>query len=254
MNECATPAVYYTNELFEYTSPIPTMPLINERLCIDCSTPLGNVHGNTKYCPNCKIEARKEKDRRASRKYYKQNKKHVMLRKPGTTTLNVHPNPDFEREAEIISNEKKRIIGMRTSTKKRKQKGLPKNSVINYTDNNSNSSIIEYGDPQPLGTLLTHNFAKFNDYTNTSTDLIMKHAFKGRECPECDNSSDFHKDRIRAEITCTSCGLVLVGTESNIEYPWKITYTHINCPKCDSHITYDLKSHLERCSNCGYLI
>lgn len=64
-----------------------------------------------KYCSrDCRIEARRESNREATRKYRKmkqndENRGHLL----GESHINEHPSSDFKKEYIIVRNEKRRL-------------------------------------------------------------------------------------------------------------------------------------------------
>ena len=226
------------------------MSKVKTKKCSWCGKEFEIYHHAQKYCcEEHRKEANTENVRKAKTGYYFRNKKSIILKQLGTTTMGIHPNPDFKREQTIISKEKKRTFtssnykGVQTYNKGR----------IKFTF--TNPSIENY----QLGTLKTHNYANFNDYSSQHTNLILKQNIK--HCPEC--KSDFIvKDKTHAEVSCGSCGLVLLGPPTHgIVYPWKNTACPINeIPDYDT--TYHPYPKVERnlfnenvnvvCKSCFY--
>lgn len=151
---------------------------------------------NKQYCDSrCRYNSILESNRKSRKKYYQNNKKKSILSQLGTTTLSKHPNPDFEREEEIIKNEKKRTF----HTTKYK-KALTNNNI--WIDN---TQTLEYGESQPCGIQNTHNYATFDDYYHTSKHYLLKD--KGK-CPECGCPDNYKTD---IDVSCAFCGLILEG-------------------------------------------
>ena len=78
--------------------------------CCYCGGEYEPTHGNQKYCSKeCAAYAKEEQDLKHKLHWYHKNKKRLQETRLGTHNLSPHPNPDPEKEAEIIRYEKKRI-------------------------------------------------------------------------------------------------------------------------------------------------
>jgi hypothetical protein len=180
-------------------------PVTPFKTCEWCNTPFDPTHWNQIYCVDHREEAKKEKDRLRQREYYKRNRKAQILRQLGTTTMSPHPNPDPERELQIVEKEVRRI-SVRTNSKKGKAK-----INVDYHE----PKVLEYGDLTPMGIQVTHNYATFDDYVNTSVSIWMT---SQGPCPECESGKHL-KDFSRCETAC-ECGLLLYGApHPSFKYP-----------------------------------
>ncbi len=78
--------------------------------CAYCGKEFTKTHNRQTYCSDtCRKYARQEKRRQYNYKYYTRNKKRIHQKYTGTCTLAPKPNPDTQREHEIIQNEIERI-------------------------------------------------------------------------------------------------------------------------------------------------
>jgi predicted nucleic acid-binding Zn ribbon protein len=78
--------------------------------CTYCGKPYTKTHNRQQYCSTkCRNNARKEQVNRAWRKWYHKNKKRLYQTQLGTRSIGPKPNPDPQREEQIIKNEVERI-------------------------------------------------------------------------------------------------------------------------------------------------
>ena len=78
--------------------------------CQYCGKEYTKQHNRQVYCsPECRNEARRHKRRKYNYKYYHTNKNRLNHKHIGTRTIGPRPNPNTEREAEIVQNEIERI-------------------------------------------------------------------------------------------------------------------------------------------------
>lgn len=172
--------------------------------CNWCGTPFDPTHWNEQYCEPHREEAKKEKTRLRRRSYYYRNKKAQILSQLGTTTMSPHANPNFDRELEIVEKELKKISVTTNSKGKRK---------VNFDYQEPKN--LEYGDLTPIGIMITHNYATFDDYVQTSISYWMQ---SQGPCPECESGKHL-KDVSRCEVAC-ECGLLLNGApHPSFQYP-----------------------------------
>ena len=83
--------------------------------CAYCGKQYTKQHNRQTYCsPECRKKGDQEKANRRWRKWYHKNKKTLYRKQLGTRTIGPKPNPNPEREAEIISNEKDRILNSKS--------------------------------------------------------------------------------------------------------------------------------------------
>lgn len=84
--------------------------------CSYCGKPFTKTHNRQTYCSDhCRTEARREKRRKYDYKYYRKNKDRINHRRIGTRTIGPKPNPNIEREEQIVRNELDRItLNVRT--------------------------------------------------------------------------------------------------------------------------------------------
>ena len=81
--------------------------------CHYCGKTYTKTHNRQTYCSNeCRKKGYQEKNNNRWRKWYHKNKKNLYQRQLGTRTIGPKPNPDPEREAEIIRNEKERTLSL----------------------------------------------------------------------------------------------------------------------------------------------
>jgi hypothetical protein len=79
--------------------------------CAYCGKPFKKTHNRQKYCtPECSKEAKRRQDRQAWTRWFHKNKKTLYQTQLGTRTIGPKPNPNIEREAEIVHNEKNRTL------------------------------------------------------------------------------------------------------------------------------------------------
>ena len=78
--------------------------------CKWCGKPFTKIHNRQTYCTeHCRKEAEKEHNRNRQLRYYKKNRKIILQKRKGTATIGPRPNPDPNREHEIIRNEIDRL-------------------------------------------------------------------------------------------------------------------------------------------------
>lgn len=78
--------------------------------CAYCGKTFERKHNRQKYCSEeCAYHAHREKHNIRCRRYYYRHKDRINKTKIGTRTIGPKPNPDPNREAEIIQNEVERI-------------------------------------------------------------------------------------------------------------------------------------------------
>ena len=83
--------------------------------CKYCGKTFTKTHNRQTYCSDkCRTEARREQKRNWALTYYHKNKQRINHRRIGTRTIGPTPNPNHNREAQIIENEIDRI-GLRTT-------------------------------------------------------------------------------------------------------------------------------------------
>lgn len=152
-------------------------------------------HGNDKYCSDrCKAEAQKEQKRAYKKRNYWKWRKEIRSKDLGTLRLGMHRYEDFTIEERVIRRERNRILFSTLISKRHQQSG------------------------HPLGVMVTHPYATSQDYFTHSLNLLVDVPVS--KCVEC-NSQSIYKDYARAEVVCTSCGLVLHGPPADgIKYPW----------------------------------
>ena len=81
-----------------------------ERKCAYCGRTFERKHNRQKYCSEeCAYHAHREKHNIRCRRYYYRHRDRINKTKIGTRTIGPKPNPDPNREAEIIQNEVERI-------------------------------------------------------------------------------------------------------------------------------------------------
>lgn len=74
--------------------------------CHYCGQPFKKKYRNQKYCStHCRTEARREKRRIYNSRYFYKNRKKLYHTLPGTRTIGAHPNPDPDKEKQIIEKE-----------------------------------------------------------------------------------------------------------------------------------------------------
>ena len=78
--------------------------------CAYCGKEYTKTHNRQTYCSDkCRTEARREKRRRYDYKYYRKNRDIINQKRIGTRTIGPKPNPNKEREQQIIQKEIERI-------------------------------------------------------------------------------------------------------------------------------------------------
>lgn len=78
--------------------------------CAYCGKTFTKKHNRQKYCSDkCRKYARQEKRRIYDSRYYYKNRDIINKKRIGTRTIGPKPNPDTERETEIVRNEVERI-------------------------------------------------------------------------------------------------------------------------------------------------
>ena len=83
--------------------------------CAYCGKPYTKHHNRQTYCSTeCRDNARREKRRQYNTRYYYKNRRRLHQTLIGTRCIGPKPNPNTEREAEIIQNEVERI-GLNTT-------------------------------------------------------------------------------------------------------------------------------------------
>jgi len=81
-----------------------------KKKCPICGKTFTKHHNRQVYCsPECSKEAKKLQDRKARLRWVNKNKKRLYQTQIGTRTIGPRPNPDTDREAEIVQNEKERL-------------------------------------------------------------------------------------------------------------------------------------------------
>lgn len=225
---------------------------IREKTCRWCKNPFTTHIPNELYCSTeHRQEAIKESKRKHRNKIYKNNKKTSILSQIGTTTLSTHPNPDSEREIEIIQKEMKRTFSTTSS-----KKGIKNNQWIDH------QGEMEYGEIPPCGVLNTHNYASFDDYYQTAKHHLL--TSKGK-CPECGCPDHYKTDM---DVSCAFCGLVLEGNPNLmgatvndvVDSENSKKRKEIVCPDCnhkqDVIINSEnvLKDKYVKCKQCDFII
>ena len=80
------------------------------RKCALCGKEFERKHNRQIYCSKkCAQEGARIKDRKTKLAWFYRNKQKIYQTQLGTRTISQHPNPNPEREAEIIKNEKQRL-------------------------------------------------------------------------------------------------------------------------------------------------
>ena len=78
--------------------------------CAYCGNLFTKQHNRQKYCSKeCAYQAHLEKHRIRNMRYYYKHKDRINKTKIGTRTIGPTPNPNPDREAEIVQNEIERI-------------------------------------------------------------------------------------------------------------------------------------------------
>ena len=83
--------------------------------CAYCGKEFTKTHNRQVYCsPECRKKGDKEKANRRWRKWYHKNKNRLYQKQLGTRTIGPHRHECNEREAEIITNEKDRLLNSKS--------------------------------------------------------------------------------------------------------------------------------------------
>lgn len=83
--------------------------------CPICGKTYTKHHNRQKYCSDeCRKEAKRRQDTKHKLNWWYKNKTHLNQTRLGTICISQHRNPDPDREAEIVKNEKQRL-GLDTS-------------------------------------------------------------------------------------------------------------------------------------------
>ena len=78
--------------------------------CAYCGKPFKKHHNRQKYCSTeCSTNAERENRRKRDYRYYHRHRTRINQTRKGTRSIGPKPNPDPNREAEIIQNEIERI-------------------------------------------------------------------------------------------------------------------------------------------------
>ena len=81
-----------------------------EKKCAYCGKTFTRKHNRQIYCSKeCAQEGARIKDRKTKLAWFYRNKQKVYQTQLGTRTISQHRNPDTDKEAEIIKNEKQRL-------------------------------------------------------------------------------------------------------------------------------------------------
>lgn len=79
--------------------------------CAYCGKPFKKHHNRQVYCSDeCRTNARKEKRRIYDSNYYYRVRKQRNKTLIGTRTIGPHKHPRTEREQQIVTNEKQRLL------------------------------------------------------------------------------------------------------------------------------------------------
>ena len=79
--------------------------------CAYCGKTYKKTHNRQMYCSDhCREHGYREKTNRRWRKWYHKNKKILYQKQLGTRTIGPKPNPDVEKEHEIVTKEKQRTL------------------------------------------------------------------------------------------------------------------------------------------------
>ena len=79
--------------------------------CAYCGQEFERRHNRQKYCSDhCRKNAKREQDRQAWTRWFHKNKQRLYAKQLGTRTIGPHKHPHNEREAEIVENEKQRLL------------------------------------------------------------------------------------------------------------------------------------------------
>ena len=83
--------------------------------CAYCGKQFHKKHNRQIYCtPECSKKAHQDQINKSWRKWYHKNKKRLYQTQLGTRTIGAKPNPNPQKEAEIIQKEKQRILQNKT--------------------------------------------------------------------------------------------------------------------------------------------
>ena len=83
--------------------------------CSYCGKPFTKKHNRQTYCSTeCRQKGDREKANLRWRKWYHKNKHRLYEKQLGTRTIGPHRHPVNEREAEIVSNEKDRLLNSKS--------------------------------------------------------------------------------------------------------------------------------------------
>ena len=86
-----------------------------ETKCAYCGKTFKKTHNRQTYCSTeCRQKGDREKANLRWRKWYHKNKQKLYQKQLGTRTIGPRRNPDTKREAEIVSNEKDRILNSKS--------------------------------------------------------------------------------------------------------------------------------------------
>ena len=78
--------------------------------CPICGEEFERKHNRQIYCSKeCSAEAKRRQDTKHKLRYFYKNKDRIYATQIGTRSIGRHPNPDTEREHQIIKNEKERL-------------------------------------------------------------------------------------------------------------------------------------------------
>jgi hypothetical protein len=165
--------------------------LIREKTCRWCKRPFPTHIPNELYCSDeHREEAIKESKRKYKHEYDKKYAKSIEIERLGTDNTTKHPNPNFDRESEIITKLKEETFST-VSNKGR------------WIDHDGSFGRIEYGETEPCGIQITHNYASFDDYYHTAKHHLLSDRGK---CPECGCPDHYKSDK---DVACAFCGLIL---------------------------------------------
>ena len=86
-----------------------------ETKCKYCGRPFTKTHNRQVYCSQeCREKGDREKANARWRKWYHKNKNRLYQKQLGTRTIGPKRNPDIKREAEIVNNEKDRLLNSKS--------------------------------------------------------------------------------------------------------------------------------------------
>ena len=81
--------------------------------CAYCGKTYTKTHNRQMYCSDeCRRHGYQEKNNRRWRKWYHKNKNKLYQTQLGTRTIGPKPNPDIEKEHEIVTKEKQRTLNL----------------------------------------------------------------------------------------------------------------------------------------------